>query len=140
MAIKYIEKFPTADEFNSLTKAVGWGTRDRNVVEEAFKHSLYAISAYDDDKFIGFGRILGDKTIFVHIHSIMVSPDYQGKQIGTVIITKILEQIEEYRKVNPYIRAYLGASKGKEGFYEKFGFVSRPNDDLGPGMVLYKKD
>ena len=57
MAIKYIEKFPTADEFNSLTEAVGWGTRDRNVVEEAFKHSLYAISAYDDDKFIGFGRI-----------------------------------------------------------------------------------
>ena len=72
MSIKYIEKFPTADEFNSLTEAVGWGTRDRNVVEEAFKHSLYAISAYDDDKFIGF--------------------------------------------------------------------VSRSNDDLGPGMVLYKKD
>ena len=53
---------------------------------------------------------------------------------------KLSKEIEEYRKVNPYIRAYLGASKGKEGFYEKFGFVSRPNDDLGPGMVLYKKD
>ena len=47
MAIKYIEKFPTADEFNSLTEAVGWGTRDRNVVinlldlEEFLEIKLY---------------------------------------------------------------------------------------------------
>ena len=48
----------------------------------------------------------------------------------------LLAQINEYKKVNPYIRTYLGASKGKEGFYEKFGFVSRPNEELGAGMIL----
>ena len=47
-----------------------------------------------------------------------------------------LKQIEEYQKVNPGIRTYLGASKYGEGFYEKFGFVSRPNDELGAGMIL----
>lgn len=25
----------------------------------------------------------------------------------------------------------------KEPFYEKFGFISRPNEDLGAGMILY---
>ncbi len=46
-------------------------------------------------------------------------------------------KINEYKKLNPEIRTYLGASKGKESFYEKFGFISRPNEDLGAGMILY---
>ena len=28
---------------------------------------------------------------------------------------------------------YLAASKGKENFYEKFGFVSRPYGEIGAG-------
>ena len=57
----------------------------------------------------------------------MVVPEYQGKSIGTGIINKLLEQINEYKKVNPEIRTYLGAAKGKEGFYEKFGFKTKLN-------------
>ena len=32
----------------------------------------------------------------------------------------------------------LGAAKGKEGFYEKFGFKVRPNDFNGSGMSMWK--
>ena len=49
----------------------------------------------------------------------------------------IVEEALKYKKLNPDIRTYLGASKGKESFYEKFGFISRPNEDLGAGMILY---
>lgn len=76
-------------------------------------------------------------TTFLYIQDIMVIPKYQGKQIGTEIMYKLLEQVDRYKKVNPNIRTYLGSSKGKEGFYEKFGFISRPNDKLGAGMILY---
>ena len=82
------------------------------------------------------GRIIGDKTIFLYLHSIAVHPDYQGNKIGTSIIQELLKKVEEYKKVNPEIRTYLGASKGKEKFYERFGFVSRPNDKVGAGMIL----
>lgn len=136
MRIKYIDKIPTADEFNQLTEAVGWGRRENVIVEEALKHTLYSTCAYDEDKLIGYGRIIGDKTIFLHIHDVMVRPEYQGMGIGTGIMNKILDKVNEYRSVNPAIRVYLGASKGKECFYEKFGFVGRPNEKLGAGMVL----
>ena len=136
MQIKYINKTPTADEFNQFTEAVGWGRRKNVIVEEALKHTLYSACVYDEDKLIGYGRIIGDKTIFLHIHDVMVRPDYQGMGIETVIMNKILDKVNEYRSVNPAIRVYLGASKGKEGFYEKFGFVSRPNKSIGAGMVL----
>ena len=66
----------------------------------------------------------------------MVIPEYQGKKIGTGIMNELIKEIDKYKDVNPNIRTYLGASKGKEGFYEKFGFVSRPNENLGAGMIL----
>ena len=135
--IKYLERTPSAEEFNYLTNSVGWGTRDNFIVEEALKNTLYSLCVYDDNKLIGYGRIIGDKTIFLYIQDIMVVPEYQNKHIGTGIMENLLNRINEFKKINPNIRTYLGASKGKESFYEKFGFISRPNEDLGPGMILY---
>ena len=135
--IKYIEQTPFADEFNNLTNSVGWGIREKNIIEEALKNTLYSLCVYDDNKLIGYGRIIGDKTIFLYIQDIMVIPEYQNKHIGTEIMNNLLKQINEYKKINPSIRTYLGASKGKESFYEKFGFISRPNEELGSGMILY---
>lgn len=31
----------------------------------------------------------------------------------------------------------LAAAKGKEALYKKFGFIERPNEDVGAGMTLY---
>lgn len=79
------------------------------------------------------------KQFFLHIQDVVVDLEYQGKNIGTNIMKSLLKKIEEYKKINPNIRTYLGASKGKEEFYKKFGFVSRPNDELGAGMILKNK-
>lgn len=135
--IRYLEHTPSAEEFNYLTNSVGWGIRKNNIVDEALKNTLYSLCVYDDDKLIGYGRIIRDKTIFLYIQDIMVIPEYQSKHIGTGIMENLLKQINEYKKINSNIRTYLGASKGEESFYEKFGFISRPNEDLGAGMILY---
>lgn len=135
--IRYIEQTPSADEFNFLTDSVGWGKRKNSIVDEALNNTLYSLCVYDDDKLIGYGRIIGDKTIFLYIQDVMVIPEYQGKHIGTGIMEHLLNKVDEYKKINPNIRTYLGASKNKESFYEKFGFISRPNEELGSGMVLF---
>ena len=124
------------EQFNYLTDQVGWGVRDENIVKEALDNTLYSVSIFDDDKIIGYGRIIGDKTIFLYIQDIMVIPEYQGKKIGTMIMNSLLDKVNEYKKINPNIRTYLGASKGKEEFYERFGFKTRLNSGLGEGMVL----
>jgi len=139
MKIKYIERRPTADEMNMLQESVGWGRRDEKIIEEALDNTLYSLCVYDEDKLIGYGRIIGDKTIFLYIHDVMVIPEYQGRGIGKGIMEALLKQVDEYKKVNPNIRTYLGASKGRESFYEQFGFEVRPNGDVGAGMILYDK-
>lgn len=134
--IEYKEKVPTTIEYNYLTNAVGWGTREDDIVEIALSNSIYSICAYENDKIIGYGRIIGDKTIFLYIQDIMVIPEYQNKEVGTNIMKNILEKFNELKKINPNIRVYLGASKGKENFYKKFGFITRKEANLGEGMIL----
>jgi len=135
--IRLDENKISVEDFNYLTDKVGWGTRDVKVVEEALNNTLYSVSIYDNNKIVGYGRIIGDKTIFLYIQDIMVIPEYQGQKIGTRIMNALLNKIKEYKIINPNIRTYLGASKGKEEFYEKFGFKTRSNADLGEGMILF---
>lgn len=134
--VEYKEKVPTSIEYNYLTNAVGWGTRENDIVEIALSNSIYSICAYENEKIIGYGRIIGDKTIFLYIQDIMVIPEYQNKKIGTNIMKNIIKKINELKKINPEIRTYLGSSKGKEEFYKKFGFITREDADLGAGMIL----
>lgn len=134
--IKYINKTPEPKEYNKLTDSAGWGIRNENIVQQALENTLYSLCVYDNENLIGYGRIVGDKTIFLYIQDVMVIPEYQGKKIGTGIMRELLKKVEQYKKVNPNIRTYLGASKGMEEFYKKFGFISRDEADLGKGMIL----
>ena len=130
------ENVKNIDEFNLLYDAVGWGAYDDNITKEALDNTYYSVSVYDEDKIIGYGRLIGDTICFMYIHDVMVHPDYQGKKIGTLIMNKLMDKVKEIKKINPDMRIYLGASKGKEGFYKHFGFVEREELDLGSGMVF----
>ena len=130
------ENIKNVEEFNLLYDAVGWGAYDEKIVQKALDNTFYSVSVYDDNKIVGYGRIIGDTICFLYIQDIMVKPEYQGKKIGTMIMNKLLEKINEIKKENIGLRVYLGASKNREKFYEKFGFIKRIDDNLGYGMIL----
>ena len=131
------ENCKNISEFNSLYDSVGWGAYDdEEIVQKALDNTFYSVSVYDDDKIIGYGRIVGDTICFLYIQDVMVRQEYQGKHIGTMIMTKLLEKVKEVKTKNPDVRVYLGASKGRESFYERFGFVKRIDANLGYGMIL----
>lgn len=134
--IEYIEKAPSADEYSALTSAVGWGAAEIGIVERALANSLYCVCAYDGEKIVGFGRLIGDGAMFLYVQDIMVLPEYQGQKIGTGIMERIVKKILEYKQTSRDLRAYLGASVGKEDFYKKFDFLTREEAGLGAGMVL----
>ena len=130
------ENVNSVEEFNYLYDAVEWESYDEKVSEKALKNTLYSVSVYDDDKIIGYGRIIGDGICFLYIHDVMVTPEYQNKKIGSQIMNKLLEKVNQIKLENPYVRVYLGATKGKEKFYEAFGFITREDANLGSGMIL----
>lgn len=134
--IKIKENNKDVNEFNYLYEEVGWGAYSYECSKKALDNTLYSISIYDEDKIIGFGRLIGDGICFIYIHDVMVHPNYQSKKIGTMIMNQLLNKINEIKKENPDVLIYLGASKNKEGFYEKFGFIKRTDAGLGAGMIL----
>lgn len=134
--IEFVEKIPAVQEYNDLTEQVGWGTEPEHIVREALENTVYSVCAYDGGRMVGYARLIGDKALFAYIQDVMVAPDYQGRQIGSRLMEHILGEVKRLKSFSPNLRTYLGASKGKEGFYEKFGFVSRKDADLGEGMIL----
>lgn len=132
------ENVKNVEEFNLLYDDVGWGAYDEKITQKALDNTFYSVSVYDDNKIVGYGRIIGDTICFLYIQDIMVKPEYQGNKIGTMITNKLLEKINEIKQENPDLRVYLGASKNREEFYEKFGFIKRIDADLGYGMILNK--
>jgi hypothetical protein len=47
---------------------------------------------------------------------------------------KIMQTIKSFIKPGYRIMVSLVSAKGKEAFYEKFGFIKRPDNDHGNGM------
>lgn len=134
--IRIKENNNNVKEFNLLYDKVGWGHWDENISQKALDNTFYSVTVYDNEKVIGYGRIIGDTICFLYIQDIMVIPKYQSNKIGTMIMNKLLDKINDIKKENPSLKVYVGASKNKEGFYEKFGFIKRIDANLGHGMIL----
>ena len=52
------------------------------------------------------------------------------------MMSRLMDYVRGRLRDGYCIQADLMAAKGKEGFYEKFGFVKRPGSDYGCGMTL----
>lgn len=89
------ENIKSVEEFNFLYDAVGWGHYEENISKKALENTIYSVSVYDDDKIIGYGRIIGDGICFLYIHDVMVIPEYQSKNVGTMIMEKLVEKVKK---------------------------------------------
>ena len=137
-SIAYIEEKPTVSEYNNLRINAGWGLfPDNEAIEKGLNNSLYKLCARNDGKLIGFGRVIGDGSITFYIQDLIVLKKYQRSGIGTEIMEFLMSYISRVASE----RAVIGllSAKGKEAFYEKFGFIHRPNEKYGNGMFMFWK-
>jgi GNAT superfamily N-acetyltransferase len=131
MTISYRIELPSNDQFARLYETTGWNEEAHLSPAElgkALEASWYAVAAYDGERLIGFGRVVGDGVMYAMIHDMIVTRDFQGQGIGTRILEMLVKQC-----LAAQIRGIqLMSARGKREFYEHHGFVVRPED--GPGM------
>lgn len=126
----------TPEEYMKLRGAVGWGLFPLEEAEAGLSNS-YIWCMRDNEasgRPIGIGRVIWDHGYVMYIADIIVIPEYQGNGLGRVIMEQVMDFIHEQLKPGYKFMVSLCSAKGKEEFYKKFGFVVRPNDDVGPGM------
>lgn len=135
--ITYKENEITVSQYLRIREEVGWRPLLEEQAEKALSASLYVGGAYDGEKLIGMGRIVGDGAVICYVQDLIVVPDYQKKGVGSLVLSHLKEYVESLRSPGSMMMFCLMCAKGREPFYEKHGFVARPTDGLGPGMIQY---
>jgi GNAT superfamily N-acetyltransferase len=134
MKISYTNAVSAVD-CNKLRNSAGWPQMHLKQIETGLANSTFIIGAKDGDSVVGMARIISDGGYAYFIVDVLVLPEYQRKGIGKTMMGKIMEHI--YGKLNDdyCIQIDLLAAKGKEKFYEEFGFIKRPDNNYGCGMT-----
>jgi ribosomal protein S18 acetylase RimI-like enzyme len=107
-----------------------WATgRSVESVREMLSHTDLALSVWDGSRLVGFGRVLTDYVYRASIWDVIVDPDYQGQDIGTQIMQRILQHPDLKQ-----VELFWLCTRDKQTFYEKLGFSA----DEQTGMVRAK--
>jgi len=138
MSILYEENTLTAKQFLVLRESVGW-KGDEFQIEKALQCGLYNIIAKDGEKVVGMGRLVGDGIMYWYVQDVIVNPQYQGKGIGKEVMRFLTQYVEKNSLQNTTVTIGLMAAKGKEAFYERLGYIARPSEIYGPGMIKHHK-
>ena len=136
MNITYTNKV-SVEDYNALRLSAGWMAINPEQAQAGLNGSTYIIAANDGDKTVGVARLVWDGGYAALIKDVLVLPDYQGKGIGKHMMEQMISYLKEQMKPGWGISVDLMAAIGKEGFYEKFGFVPRPRNNRGAGMDMW---
>lgn len=81
------------DQLTVLFNSVGWERRttDRERLAQLVRGSLYVVSAWDDDRLVGFARAISDGASNAYISTVAVLPEYQKRGIGRELIRRLLD-------------------------------------------------
>lgn len=120
-----------------LRRKVDWKPLTDEQAQKAIENSLLTVVAYDKEKPVGMGRIVGDGAVICYIQDLIVIPEYQGQGVGQMIMESLIDYVRELKIPDTELMLDLMCAKGRESFYKKYGFISRPTERLGPGMILY---
>jgi GNAT superfamily N-acetyltransferase len=108
-------------------KQVGMAYFEPEIHRKAFENSHTSVFVYDGDRLVGFARAISDDAYQAAVYDMAITPDYQRKGIGAMIMKRILSRL-------PHCNVILYAAIGKEPFYEKMGLRK-----MKTGMALFKK-
>ncbi len=136
--LKLNEEIPNEDEFIDIRDLIGWGKADKSAVLISLNQGLFTVCLRkNDNELVGLGRVIGDGGLYFYIQDIIVHPDLQGQGYGSAIMDKCMKYINGHVKQGSMVGLF--SAKGKESFYEKWGFVRRPNETYGDGMCIFIK-
>ena len=131
--IKFTD-YISSEEYMELRRRVGWCEFPLEEARAGIDNSYMITCARDGEKAVGVVRLLWDGGYIAFLSDVIVDPDYQRQGIGKKLVESAIQRVKTDMKPGYKVKMCLMAAKGKEPFYEKFGFSERPNENLGAGM------
>ena len=134
MAIEYIDKAPTLEEYKEMRRAVNFMVLSDRIASNALNNAFHITTVRDNGKAIGMIRVLSDGSYANFITDVIVIPEYQKRGIGTEMVRRTVDFMKTTLQPGETIVLYLMSAIGKESFYKQFGFRERPIEVWCAGM------
>ncbi len=108
------------DEVVNLLKTTYWANkRSKEQIEKSIRNSsCYGIYLDDEQKLVGFARIISDFATTYYLADVVIDPDFRHRGLGKALVSYIVSRPEYAR-----LRGIL-LTKDAHGLYEKYGFES----------------
>ncbi len=135
--VNLLEENPTATEYVELRKLMGWGKISPDNAQQTIDAATFTVTLREEGQLIGMLRMLGDGILYIVVADVMVHPDYTGQGLGNQLMQRAIAYIDE--AADPAATVMLIPIRGRESFYERFGFVRCPNGEFGDGMIYRRR-
>lgn len=124
--VEIVARDLTADEKQKLYESVGWGHLYSAPENDPM---LFTAIALVNGQVVGAASMSGNGVNCFVLRDVMVRPEYQGTGLGGKLLQHVLDWAKEGIPKGRSI--ILLAPEGKEGFYERYGFLGPNHGVIG---------
>ena len=95
----------------------------KEVIRKSVEASL-CFGVFENDKQIGFARMITDKATFAYLADVFIIEDYRGRGLSKLLMEVIMSHPDLQG-----LRRFMLATRDAHGLYKQFGFTPLTNTD-----------
>ena len=116
-----------------LLKTTYWASkRSKEQIRKSMEHSsCYGIYLDDEQKLVGFARVISDFATTYYLADVIIDPEYRHRGLGKALVSHIVS-LPEYSG----LRGLL-LTRDAHGLYQQFGFLRSECMVVLPFLFLY---
>ena len=122
----------------NLRKTLGWKEINLEQVEKGLNNTMCKVSVKVENEIIALGRLVGDYSCKGVLSDILVHPDYQRKGYGKIVVTALIQMVQESLKDGELFQIEATPTYGNREFYIKCGFKYKPENQDGVYVWIKK--
>jgi GNAT superfamily N-acetyltransferase len=131
-AIVLAEELPSAAEYRELRAVAGWGEIDESIARQTLAAACYTVTLRRQGRLIGLARVMGDGALYLFLADLIVDPGVRGEGLGDRLMRAVTDYFDRCAK--PGASIMLIPLRGRESFYERYGYARCPDGPFGTGM------
>ena len=132
----FTDNLPVED-YLRLRAEAGWKVLPPDQAQAGLDRSFANIAVVCDGEVVGMARIVWDHGYCAFLTDVIVTEKHRHNGLASEMIRRLTEKIRAEKKDGWQIAVYLMAAKDREGFYERLGFRTRPDERVGAGMDMW---